>query len=127
VRTLRADLEWAPTAPAVARHTVAAWLAGADCDEAVADAAVLVVSELVSRVVADAAGAPVLRADVTEDAVRIEVTAATMFDRPAPSRALGEVIVARLCDEWGFHGSGTSTRAWAAISGGAGADPWPPG
>jgi hypothetical protein len=103
---------------------VAAWLAGAPCDEGVADAAVLVVSELVTRVVADAAGAPVLRADVTHDAVHLEVTGSTMFHGPAPSRALGEAIVGRLCTDWGVEGSGTSTRAWAAINGCAAADPW---
>jgi hypothetical protein len=106
-------------APAIARRMLAAWLSDLECPEHVVADAVLVASELVTRSVNGGMGAPTLEATVDHGSVRLHVASPTaLIVTPAadPVDALGPVLLAALCEEWGIETSDEGTRQWAVLA-----------
>ena len=119
MRRMRAELAWSSMAPAIARRMLGVWLSDLDCPEPVVADAVLVASELVTRSVNGGTGAPTLETTIADRTVRVHVVSPTaLIVTPAadPVDALGPVLLAALCDEWGIETSDEGTRQWAVLT-----------
>jgi hypothetical protein len=116
-RKLCAQLEWASTAPAVARHLLRTWLDGMGYADEACDDAVLVVSELVSAAVNERLGAPTLDAETWDGVLIVWVTNGRSLDL-SPADDFGDLdarILSALCDDWGTD-AGARTRQWATMA-----------
>jgi hypothetical protein len=116
---MRAELAWSSMAPAIARRMLGVWLSDLECPEEILADAVLVASELVTRSVNGGTGAPDMEAVVGDRTVRLDVVSATaLIVTPAadPVDALGPVLLAALCDDWGIETSDAGTRQWAVLT-----------
>jgi hypothetical protein len=115
---LSVDLEWGPIAPTVARRIVATWLLGQQSlDGAIEDVA-LVVSELVTRAIDGARRDPHLEATRTADELRIHVSSPVPIElTPSddPFDAIGPLVLAALCIDWGVRTTGDGTTQWARL------------
>jgi hypothetical protein len=117
-RKLSVQLEWASTAPTVARHLIAGWLDGMGHSERACRDAALVVSELVSAAINDRVGPPVLDAEIWHDALIVWVTNGKAIDL-APADDFGDLnamVLSALCDDWGVDAAAASTRQWASLA-----------
>jgi hypothetical protein len=115
---LTAGLEHATSAPTVARRLVGTWLAGQSIDADTVLNAALVASELVTRAVDGAHAPPELRAECNGDTMRLEVvTRGVLTITPVtdPLDALGPMILAALCDDWGIDQHPGETTQWATL------------
>ena len=119
MRRMRAELAWSSMAPAIARRMLGVWLSDLECPEEVVADAVLVASELVTRSVNGGTGAPSLAAAVDARALRLEVfsvTALIVTPVADPVDALGPVLLAALCEEWGIETTPEGTSQWAVLA-----------
>jgi hypothetical protein len=117
-RKFSVELEWANTAPAVARHLVEVWLDGLGYAEHARDEAVLVVSELVSAAVNERVGAPILDAELWHGALILWVTNGASLDDASDADDhwdLGGRVLSASCDDWGFETGAAGTRQWASL------------
>ena len=115
---LSVDLEWAAIAPTVARRIVATWLLGQQSSDAAIEDVALVVSELVTRAIDGARGDAHLDAERTGDGLRIKVSSPGRLDlTPSddPFDAIGPLVLAALCTDWGVHTTGDTTVQWAQL------------
>lgn len=113
---MRLELDHGIGAPATARHALEAWICSEENTAVLLDDALLVVSELVTNVVAHTTSNPVVTAAFDDHRLRLEVhdsdphgpiTATT----PAGSE-LGLRIVAAHCDLWGWGPTAFGKRVW---------------
>jgi hypothetical protein len=116
---MRAELAWSSMAPAIARRMLGVWLSDLDCPEEIVADAVLVASELVTRSVNGGTGAPEMEVVVDDRTMRLDVVSATALIVASgvdPVDALGPVLLAALCEEWGIDTSEELTRQWALLT-----------
>jgi len=114
---LTVDLEWAAIAPTIARRIVATWALGQQSSDAAIEDIALVVSELVTRAIDGARGDPHLEAERTADELRIRVSSPERLDLPtsSPLDAIGPLVLAALCTEWGVDTTAETTTQWAHL------------
>jgi anti-sigma regulatory factor (Ser/Thr protein kinase) len=110
------ELDNSDLAPRQARHALKTWLHDVECADPLADDALIVVSELVTNVVAHTTSEAVLIATFDDHRLRIEVHD---HDRRGPVALQGSTvggfglpILESLCDAWGWETTRLGKRVW---------------
>jgi anti-sigma regulatory factor (Ser/Thr protein kinase) len=116
VQPMRLELDNSNLAPREARRALESWLQAVECVDPVAGDALLVVSELVTNVVAHTTSNAVVIATFDDHRLRIEVhdqdPRAPLMVRRAAAGGFGLPIVEALCDAWGWEPTGIGKRVW---------------
>jgi hypothetical protein len=112
-RKFSVELEWANTAPGVARRLIEAWLDGLGCEDTARDEAVLVVSELVSAAVNERVGLPILDAELWHGTLIVWVSNGASLDDHCVADDDSDLrarVLSAACDDWGFETGAVGTR-----------------
>ena len=108
-----------PSAAKAARDAVSEWLRRVPCDEDKIDAAVLLVSELVTNAVIHAGSAPLITAAFDDGWLRLEVhdnsAEPPSVRPPGEAGGFGLRVVSRLSDGWGWTPTEAGKRVWAEV------------
>jgi hypothetical protein len=105
-------------APTIARRIVVSWLIGQRSSDGTLEDVALIVSELVTRAIDGGRGAPRVEVRRSADCLDIEVSSPDQLDlvpSDDPFDAIGPLVLAALCVEWGVQATAASTTQWARV------------
>ena len=111
---------WSAAAPRLARQAMREWLTDVPCPDALAEDALLVVSELTTNALIHAGSAATIVALFDDGRLRVEVhdedpVAPQLRDHPDGSGGWGLRVVAAVADGWGSFPTPSGKLVWAEM------------